>query len=106
MLVWIVDAGGFGIVFAYLLVAVSFLVLRFRAPDMPRPFRLRHGTVLGGIGILLSLGIALLYMPGSPSALRPQEWIIVGLWVVAGLILYLVSPRRATTQNTGSTVTE
>ncbi|MGM8888522.1 APC family permease, partial [Psychrobacter sp. 1U2] len=32
MLVWIVTAGGFGVVIAYTLVAVSFLVLRYREP--------------------------------------------------------------------------
>ncbi|MFP3366205.1 APC family permease, partial [Pseudoalteromonas sp. SIMBA_148] len=53
-LVWIVDAGGLGIVIAYLFVAISFLILRIREPDMPRPFRVRHGKLCGTLAILLS----------------------------------------------------
>ena len=37
MLVWIVTAGGFGVVIAYTGVALSFLVLRYREPEMVRP---------------------------------------------------------------------
>ena len=47
MLVWIVDAGGFGIVIAYTCVAISFLVLRYREPDMVRPFRIPAGKLVG-----------------------------------------------------------
>jgi amino acid transporter len=39
MLIWLVDAGSMNIVIAYLLVAISFIVLRRREPEMPRPFR-------------------------------------------------------------------
>ena len=42
-LVWLVDAGGLGIVVAYATVALSFLVLRKKEPDMERPFRVRQG---------------------------------------------------------------
>ena len=53
MLVWIVDAGGFGIVIAYTCVAISFLVLRYREPDMVRPFRVPAGKLVGMFTIVL-----------------------------------------------------
>jgi amino acid transporter len=94
LLVWIVDAGSFAVVIAYLLVAVSFLALRARHPDMPRPFRLRHGRLIGWLAVLGSLGLLVLYLPGSPSALQwPVEWGLVLLWFAGGLVLYRM--RRA-----------
>lgn len=89
MLVWIVDAGSFAVVIAYLLVAASFLVLRRREPEMPRPFRLPRGELLGWLALLGSLGLLLLYLPGSPSALAwPVEWALVLLWFLLGGVIY------------------
>lgn len=90
VLVWIVDSGSFAVVIAYLLVAISFLQLRKNEPDMERPFRLRHGVAIGRLALLGSLGLLLLYLPGSPSALAwPVEWIIVLAWFVLGGLVYL-----------------
>jgi APA family basic amino acid/polyamine antiporter len=94
MLVWLVDAGGVNIVIAFFLVAVSFLVLRRREPDMPRPFRLAAGPVVGWAAAVLSLALAVLYLPGMPAALVwPAEWLIVGLWWLVGLWFVLRLPR-------------
>lgn len=91
-LVWLVNAGGLGIVIAYATVAASFLVLRKREPDMPRPYRVRHGMVVGWGALILSIGIILLYLPGSPAALIwPYEWVIAGGWGLLGLAFYLWS---------------
>ncbi|WP_110650952.1 APC family permease [Salinicola peritrichatus] len=87
-LVWLVDAGGLGIVLAYLFVALSFLILRYREPDMPRPYHVGAGKLVGVLAVLLSLGMTCLYLPGSPSALTPVEWSIFGGWMIAGLALY------------------
>lgn len=88
MLVWIVDAGGFGIVIAYTCVAISFLVLRYREPDMVRPFKVPAGKLVGIITIILSLGMLVLYLPGMPSALVSIEWWIFLGWIVLGGVLY------------------
>ena len=88
MLVWIVDAGGFGIVIAYTCVAISFLVLRYREPDMVRPFRVPAGKLVGIITIVLCFGLLILYMPGMPSALIGVEWWIFLGWTVLGIALY------------------
>jgi len=91
-LVWLVDAGGLGIVVAYATVALSFLILRKREPDMPRPFRVAYGQTVGYAALALSGGIIILYMPFSPAALVwPYEWVIMGGWVLLGLGFYVWS---------------
>lgn len=91
-LVWLVDAGGLGIVVAYATVALSFIVLRKNEPQMERPFKVANGMVVGYAALVLSLGIILLYMPGSPSALVwPYEWVMVGGWCLLGIIFYVWS---------------
>jgi amino acid transporter len=87
-LVWLVDAGGLGIVIAYAFVAWSFLVLRRREPEMPRPYTVRNWRLIGSAALVLSLGIAMLYLPGSPAALVwPYEWLIVIAWVLLGALM-------------------
>src|SRR5699024_7681597 len=63
-LVWLVDAGGLGLVVAWLMVAISFLILRKKDPKMVRPFYLKGGPVIGWIAIIMGMGIGVLYMPG------------------------------------------
>lgn len=93
-LVWLVDAGSFGVVIAYAFVALSFLVLRYREPDMERPYRVRHWKFTGIAAFVLSCGIGLLFMPFSPAALIwPYEWLIVGGWWLLGLVLMIAARR-------------
>ncbi len=85
ILIWLINAGGLAVIIAYGLVAVSFLVLRRREPDMPRPFRVAKGTVTGVAALVLSILLLLLYLPGSPAALTwPYEWLICLGWVALG----------------------
>jgi amino acid transporter len=96
MLVWLVDAGGISIVVAFFLVAVTFLLLRQKEPDMERPFRVSGGRAVGVLAAVLSAGLAVLYLPGMPAALIwPYEWIILGLWWLVGLVLVLRLPHIA-----------
>jgi amino acid transporter len=89
ILVWLIDAGSFAIVIAYGMVALSFLVLRAREPDMERPFRVKRGLLIGWIALILSVGLLTVYLPWSPAALVwPYEWAMVIGWTVLGLVLY------------------
>lgn len=99
-MVWLVVAGGLGIVVAYLFVSLSFVILRHREPELERPFRVRHPRLVGWLAILLSLALIGLYMPGSPSALKPIEWALFAGWTVLGLALYGWSRQRYGTQFT------
>jgi len=93
-LVWLVDAGGLGIVIAYFFVALSFLTLRRKEPNMERPFKVPAGMLVGSIALIASVAMIGLYMPGSPSALLPVEWLVFGGWMLLGLGMYVWSRRR------------
>ena len=94
-LVWIVNAGGIGVVLGYLLVAISFIKLRKSQPDLKRPYHIRNGMFVGIVAIVLSVGFLLIYMPGMPSSLSwPSEWLIVIAWYLIALVLYMTQGSR------------
>ncbi|MFT5793556.1 MAG: APA family basic amino acid/polyamine antiporter, partial [Saprospiraceae bacterium] len=96
-LVWLVNAGGLGIVVAYVFVVASFLVLRRNEPELDRPYKLPFGLLTGFAALILSVGLILLYLPGSPSALVwPQEWGIILFWSILGAIFYFFARLRKT----------
>ncbi|MCZ6501579.1 MAG: amino acid permease [Gammaproteobacteria bacterium] len=95
ILVWLVDAGSFFIVIAYGMVALAFIRLRQKEPEMERPFRVRHGRFVGYTALILSICLGLLYLPGSPAALMwPYEWAMVLLGAFSGLVFYVNSIRK------------
>jgi len=95
-MVWLVDAGGLGIITAYAMVALSFLVLRAREPDMERPYRVKSGRLIGYLALALSIALASLYLPWSPAALIwPHEWLIVLGWCALGLLFHWLSRSAA-----------
>ena len=95
ILVWLVDAGSFMVVVAYGMVAWAFLKLRYSEPDMPRPFKVPQGKLVGVLALILSIGLGTLYLPGSPAALLwPYEWIMVLGGVLLGAAFYFNSLRH------------
>ena len=95
MLVWISDAASFACCMAYCMVSLSFLVLRKKEPDMPRPYKVKHYKFVGITASLLSGMMVMLYLiPGSGTSLTAQEWIIVGGWALLGLIFYIMCKKR------------
>ena len=101
-LIWLVDAGSLATVVAYLLVAVSFLVIRRRHPGLRRPYRVAAPTVVGWLAVATTALFILLYLPGSPAALAwPEEWLIVLLWTGLGAVLAAGMRRRAAAMGPG-----
>lgn len=93
MLVWLVDAGGVSLIIAFVMVAISFVVLRYREPEMERPFRTPGGVTTGVIAIVLATSVGILYLPGMPAALIwPYEWAIFAGWGIAGVFLIMRIP--------------
>jgi APA family basic amino acid/polyamine antiporter len=95
-LIWFVDAGSMGLMVSYIFVCASFLKLRYKEPQMPRPYSAPGGKLLGWFGLLASLMMLSLYLPGMPAALIwPQEWLMVIVWFTGGSLLYAYQNKRA-----------
>ena len=95
MLVWISDAASFACCLAYCMVAMSFLKLRKKEPELNRPFKVKHYRFVGITATILSGLMVVLYLiPGSGSSLTSQEWIIVGGWALLGIAFYFVCKKR------------
>ena len=75
------DLTNIGTLFAFALVCVGVLVLRYTEPDRPRPFRVPFvwPVCLGGAAACLFV------MKGLP----PQAWVRFGWWLFIGLIIYV-----------------
>lgn len=90
VLLWMINAGGFATMTAYLFVPMAFLALRRKEPDMPRPFRVRYPRLVGYGAVCLALAVLAAYLPGSPSALLwPYEWMMILVWAGLGLLLWI-----------------
>jgi APA family basic amino acid/polyamine antiporter len=75
------DLTNIGTLFAFALVCIGVLVLRYTEPERPRPFRVPFvwPVCLGGAAACLFV------MKGLP----PQAWERFGWWLVIGLVIYV-----------------
>lgn len=93
---WLVDSGSPSIVITYLLVCVVFLILRRREPEMERPFvagKGALGTTTGIAGVVLTLALVSLYIPGMPASIHPVSYMLFGAWWLLGFVLLIRIPR-------------
>jgi len=74
------DLTNIGTLFAFILVSIGVLVLRYKEPERPRPFRV---PLVWPVCALSAAG-CLFIMKGLPD----QAWERFGIWLVVGLILY------------------
>ncbi|MDB2416761.1 APC family permease [Pseudomonadales bacterium] len=90
ILVWLINSGSFATTIAFLFVAISFLVLRHREPEMPRPFKVSHPRLVGYGAVTLSLGLIAAFLPWSDSSLQwPEEWLTIVVWSTVGILLLI-----------------
>ena len=70
MMVWICDAGNFGCCLAYCMVSLSFIILRKKAPEMARPYKVKHYKIVGVLAVLMSGFMVCMYcIPGTGGSL-------------------------------------
>ena len=80
------DLSNIGTLFAFALVAGGVLILRFRQPDRPRPFKAPGGL----IAPIMTILTCVLLMAGLPIT----SWLRFFIWLVIGLCFYYVYGRR------------
>lgn len=70
MLVWISDAASLACCLAYLMVSMSFVILRKKEPELHRPFKVKHYKFVGITASVLSgFMVAMYLIPGSGATL-------------------------------------
>ena len=80
------DLTNIGTLFAFMLVSIGVLVLRYKEPDRPRPFKV---PFVWAVSTLSAAGCVFI-MYGLP---RPA-WERFGAWLVIGLVLYFAYGHR------------
>ena len=108
ILVWLINSGSFAVTIAFVFVAISFLVLRNKEPDMPRPFKVSHPNLVGYSAVVLALGLLMAFLPWSDSALVwPDEWLTIVVWTLLGAAVWLTrTPPSDSLSSTGPTAPE
>ena len=76
------DLTNIGTLFAFMLVSIGVLVLRYKEPDRPRPFRV---PFVWPVTVLSAAGCVFI-MRGLPH----QAWERFGYWLAIGLVLYFL----------------
>jgi len=89
----IVELTNIGTLFAFVLVCAGVIILRYRDPDRPRAFR----TPFVPLVPLLGIACCVYLMLGLPWV----TWVRFGLWLVVGLVLYVVYGYRKSKLHTG-----
>jgi APA family basic amino acid/polyamine antiporter len=74
------DLTNIGTLFAFTLVCIGVIVLRYTDPHRPRPFRVPAVQLVGGLGAILCIFV----MRGLPTL----AWIRFGWWLLIGIVLY------------------
>lgn len=89
VLLWIVDMASIGAAIGYFYTSSSTFLLLYREKSK---LRLKWISLLGSI---LSIGfVLLLVLPGLPTSLVIQSRIALFVWVMLGIVFYLMSIKK------------
>ena len=75
-----------GTLFAFVLVCMGIMVLRYTKPNQPRPFRMPLMPVVPILGVLACFGL-MYFLPW-------MTWIRFFVWTIIGIAVYMVYGMR------------
>jgi APA family basic amino acid/polyamine antiporter len=85
---FLADLVSIGTLFAFVVVCASVWLLRWRSPELERPFRTPALPLVAGLGILVNGGLMF--------ALGPENWTRLLIWLAIGLAIYFGYSRHHT----------
>lgn len=71
-----------GALSSFMVVSLALIVLRFRYPDLKRPFKCPFAFVIGTLGLILSLVLL--------SSAMSEVGLYTGIWLLTGLVIYFI----------------
>jgi len=92
----VVQLTNIGTLFAFALVSLGIIILRYREPDRPRKFRVPLVPLIPILGIASCVAL----MAGLPAI--TWEWFL--MWISGGLVIYFLYSRRRSRLNTNRAV--
>jgi amino acid transporter len=94
-LTWFLDTGGVFIGFAWFIAVWSMYRMRRHYPNARRPYFIRVSWLpgIGAVAAVLIIILTLLPMTGM-SLVWPYEYLILAAWLLLGVIIYVLGPRR------------
>ena len=92
---WVVDMSSVGVSIAYFYTCfTAYKILRWKDDgevDTAREIVSPGKKFIAMLGMISSIGfLLLLLVPGSPAVLGKESFIALGIWIVVGLVFYLV----------------
>ena len=90
------DLTNIGTLFAFILVCIGVVVLRYTDPERPRPFRAPFVHVTAGLGVLMC-GYLMSQLPLA-------TWVRFVVWLIIGVVLYAGYGYRHSVLRTGKEV--
>ncbi len=89
---WFFNASAFCTLFTYFLVALAFMLLRVKEPDLNRPFRVKGGKYVGVAAVILSaLYFLLIAYNTMIKSLIAEELVIIGVWIIIGTLFIFIA---------------
>lgn len=86
MLTWISNCASFACCLTYCIVSLSFLRLRKKEANLPRPYKVKNYRFVGIMATMLSGFLCMMYLiPGTVCSMINQELIITVLWTIIGI---------------------
>lgn len=86
MLTWISNCASFACCLTYCIVSLSFLRLRKKEANLPRPYKVKNYRFVGIMATMLSGFLCMMYLiPGTVCSMIDQKLIITVLWTIVGI---------------------
>jgi len=80
-----------GTLLAFAMVCIAVMILRYKSPELPRPYKTPAVYVVGTLGVAFNIFLM--------CFVRQQTWIFFLIWGTLGIIVYFLYSRRKSNLN-------
>ncbi len=89
---WFFNASAFCTLLTYFMVALAFLILRIKEPELNRPFKVRGGKYIGFAAVILSALYFLLIVYNTiRKSFMTEELLIIAIWLLIGVLFIFIA---------------